>query len=156
MIEEFRDLLPGGLADMRVPGDFNLDQLKKGIKHELEHTTNPAIAREIAMDHLAEDPKYYDKLQAIEEMRFVVRQIIKEVWSQHLDNVMDAGDDLPWNNEEPGSDPDDPNNPANIYNANDSLNKVKPSVPGAAQKAGVGRGSGPAGGSSRRPGGNRI
>lgn len=90
------------------------------------------------------------------QIRFLVREIIKEAWSQHLDNVMDGGEDLPWNNEEPGSDPDDPNNPANIYNtANDSLSKVKPSVPGASQKAGVGRGSGPAGG-GRVPGGKRV
>ena len=33
----------------------------------MEHTTSKSIAKEIAMDHLWEDPKYYDKLSSIEE-----------------------------------------------------------------------------------------
>ena len=41
-------------------------QLNKGIKVELEHTNNKSIAKEIALDHLFEDPKYYDKLKKIE------------------------------------------------------------------------------------------
>ena len=42
------------------------NQLNKGIKVEMEHTKNKTKAKEIAMDHLFEDPKYYDKLQKIE------------------------------------------------------------------------------------------
>lgn len=41
-------------------------QLDKGIKVELEHTRDRTVAREIALDHLAEDPKYYDKLASVE------------------------------------------------------------------------------------------
>ena len=41
-------------------------QLDKGTKVELEHTSNRDVAREIALAHLAEDPKYYDKLDKIE------------------------------------------------------------------------------------------
>ena len=41
-------------------------QLLKGIKVEMEHTTDVRIATEIAMDHLWEDLKYYDKLASIE------------------------------------------------------------------------------------------
>lgn len=41
-------------------------QLAKGIKVELEHTSKRDVAREIALDHLAEDPKYYDKLAKVE------------------------------------------------------------------------------------------
>ena len=37
-------------------------QLNKGIKVELEHTSSKKVAREIALDHLSEDPAYYDKL----------------------------------------------------------------------------------------------
>lgn len=37
-------------------------QLKKGIKVEMDHTNNKKIAREITMDHLFEDPNYYNKL----------------------------------------------------------------------------------------------
>lgn len=41
-------------------------QLNKGVKVEMEHTSNKVKAKEIAMDHLFEDPKYYDKLEKIE------------------------------------------------------------------------------------------
>jgi|LakMenEpi03Aug12_release.lakeMendotaPanAssembly.Ray.scaffolds.fasta_scaffold169881_3 hypothetical protein len=41
-------------------------QLNKGIKVEMEHTKNKSKAKEIAMDHLFEDPNYYDKLKKIE------------------------------------------------------------------------------------------
>ena len=42
-------------------------QYNKGIKVEKkEHTTDKLKASEIAMDHLWEDPKYYDKLEKIE------------------------------------------------------------------------------------------
>lgn len=40
-------------------------QLNKGIKVEMEHTDTKKTAREIAMDHLAEDPNYYNKLSKI-------------------------------------------------------------------------------------------
>lgn len=42
-------------------------QLQKGIKVEREHTSSDAVAREIALDHLAERPDYYDQLKKIEE-----------------------------------------------------------------------------------------
>ena len=49
--------------------DYLKLELKKGIKTELEHTNDKNIAREIAMDHIYEDPKYYTKLSKIEEMK---------------------------------------------------------------------------------------
>ena len=42
------------------------DELDKGIKVEMEHTNNKAIAREIAMDHIYENPKYYTRLSTVE------------------------------------------------------------------------------------------
>ena len=39
-----------------------LKQIKKGIEVEMEHTDDPKIALKIAMDHIKEDPEYYDKL----------------------------------------------------------------------------------------------
>ena len=41
-------------------------QLKKGMKVEMEHSMGVKKAKKIAMDHLKEDPKYYDKLDKIE------------------------------------------------------------------------------------------
>jgi hypothetical protein len=43
-----------------------INQLMKGIAVEREHTNEVNLAMEIAMDHVAEDPKYYDKLEKIE------------------------------------------------------------------------------------------
>jgi len=43
-------------------------QLTKGIKIEMEHTDSKKIAKEIAMDHLFEDPNYYNKLAKIEKI----------------------------------------------------------------------------------------
>lgn len=54
-----KDLLPGGLADSKAPVDFDQEQLAIGTQHEMEHTDDTDLAREIAMDHLTEDPNYY-------------------------------------------------------------------------------------------------
>lgn len=62
-----KDLLPGGKGDDAPQSDFDDEQLQVGIQHELEHTEDEQIAREIAMDHLTEDPDYYRKLQSIEK-----------------------------------------------------------------------------------------
>jgi uncharacterized protein YneF (UPF0154 family) len=42
-------------------------QLRKGTKHELEHTTSRRMARKIAQDHLREDPHYYTHLLQMEK-----------------------------------------------------------------------------------------
>jgi hypothetical protein len=39
------------------------EQLKMGIKVEMEHTDDLKIAEKIARDHLNEDPHYYTKLK---------------------------------------------------------------------------------------------
>jgi hypothetical protein len=65
---EWVDRMKGGLADKRKPSDFDQKQLRKGIRVEREHTgDNTNLATEIAMDHLTEDPRYYDKLERIED-----------------------------------------------------------------------------------------
>lgn len=51
--------LQGGMAD------FDPEALAEGIRVEREHTKDPDLAREIAMDHLAEDPRYYEKLKKV-------------------------------------------------------------------------------------------
>ena len=59
--------IPGGLADKKKPSDFDAGALADGVKIELEHTSSRPIAQEIAMDHLTEDPQYYEKLRRIEK-----------------------------------------------------------------------------------------
>ena len=63
----YRDQLPGGRADRMLPAQFDSADLGEGTAHELEHTRDRKLAREIAMDHLAEDPKYYKKLRKLEK-----------------------------------------------------------------------------------------
>ena len=61
------DKIPGGLADKKKPSDFDPKKLAAGVKIEMEHTSDRAIAAEIAMDHLTEDAGYYEKLETIEK-----------------------------------------------------------------------------------------
>ena len=60
------ELLKGGFAAGMRPSDFDPEQLRIGTKVELEHTGDRRIAREIAMDHLAEHPAYYKELAKME------------------------------------------------------------------------------------------
>jgi DNA topoisomerase IB/2'-5' RNA ligase len=60
--------LSGGLADGKADAEFNQDDLNAGILIEMEHTDDKQVATEIAKDHLTEDPEYYNKLPAIEQM----------------------------------------------------------------------------------------
>lgn len=59
------DKIRGGKGDKAKPSDFDSEQLKMGIEVEMEHTKDRRLAREIAMDHLSEDPRYYSKLKKI-------------------------------------------------------------------------------------------
>ena len=60
-------------------------QLKKGIKVEMEHTNDVSRAKEIAMDHLKEDPNYYTKLKKIENKeQLIVRPVKKSVVDKFL------------------------------------------------------------------------
>jgi hypothetical protein len=70
------DQIPGGLAkgmtlkDIAKHHKMSPQTLKaefiKGYAVEREHTTDVNIAKEIALDHLYEDPNYYTKLSKIE------------------------------------------------------------------------------------------
>lgn len=54
--------LGGGKGDLTRPDQVDPTQLSTGIQIEMEHTNDPKIAQEIALDHLTEDPEYYTKL----------------------------------------------------------------------------------------------
>lgn len=85
-----KDEVKGGLADGMTAKDIAekhdvpvkdiTQQLNKGIKVEIEHTDSDQMAKEIALDHLFEDPKYYDKLEKVEEstQRKFIRNLIRE------------------------------------------------------------------------------
>ena len=58
------------LMDLAKKHKISLDkiksQLQRGIEVEMEHTKSKSIAKEIAMDHIFENPEYYVKLKKIE------------------------------------------------------------------------------------------
>jgi 8-oxo-dGTP pyrophosphatase MutT (NUDIX family) len=62
-----KDLLPGGEADNCPDREFSPKALAEGAEHEHEHTRNNQIAKEIAKDHLSEDPAYYEKIREVEK-----------------------------------------------------------------------------------------
>ena len=66
-LEIFSSQIPGGVGDNTNPEDVDPGQLAMGIEVEMEHTDDPEIAEEIALDHLTEDPEYYIKLKTIED-----------------------------------------------------------------------------------------
>lgn len=53
-------------------------QLKTGIAVEKEHTKKEDVAREIALDHLGEDPKYYVKLKKYVESVVKIGTLIED------------------------------------------------------------------------------
>ena len=65
----FEQDVPAGVGKHKgVPDEkFDPNELAMGIEVEKEHTDNPAIAKEIAKDHLAELPDYYTRLKKMEE-----------------------------------------------------------------------------------------
>ena len=55
-----KDLMPGGKGDNAPDTDFDAKQLAAGMKIEMEeHGLDEARAKEVAKDHLSEDPNYY-------------------------------------------------------------------------------------------------
>ena len=53
------DQIKGGKGDRLDPNDVDQQELLRGIQVEMEHTDRIMTAMEIALDHLAEDPMYY-------------------------------------------------------------------------------------------------
>jgi len=81
-----KDVLRGGAADNIPDREISQKALAEGAKHEHEHTNNGQIAKEIAKDHLSEDPRYYKKVKEIEKT--ARPRIIQELLEakRHSDN----------------------------------------------------------------------
>jgi hypothetical protein len=56
-----------GLAERHglTEADVDPEELRRGIEVELEHTDDPRVAKQIALDHLAEHRDYYTKLATL-------------------------------------------------------------------------------------------
>lgn len=79
-----KEALKGGKADGMPDKCFEKGELKKGKKHEAEHTKSKKAQKEIAKDHLAEDDDYYEKLEKMEKKSSalrVIKQIVKRIQS---------------------------------------------------------------------------
>ena len=66
--EEVYNLVSDKVQEIQKPSkeeDVDPKELKMGIKVEMEHTDDPSKAKIIALQHLAEDPKYYTKLASL-------------------------------------------------------------------------------------------
>jgi len=89
-LNESNNKVKGGLADKLSVKDiakkFDVssakieNEFKMGIKVELEHTKDKAVAKDIAMDHLAEMPDYYTRLNKLEDtaMKYWGKKEVKE------------------------------------------------------------------------------
>lgn len=67
-LEDIARKYAGQYYDYRNVLEVVKEQMKIGIKTEMEHTNNIKIAAEIAKDHIWEDLHYYTKLQKVEEV----------------------------------------------------------------------------------------
>lgn len=69
--QEFLDKPTGTVESIAKKHGVSVDQIKnqlaKGVKVELEHTSDRTVAHEIALDHLGEEPDYYDRLEQAEK-----------------------------------------------------------------------------------------
>jgi hypothetical protein len=100
--EEVYSLVSGKIQEIQTPAkekEVDPKELKMGIKVEMEHTDDPAKAKVIALQHLAEDPKYYTKLaslgleektltEAIDSSKFDFRPHIASLTKHMLDSGM--------------------------------------------------------------------
>lgn len=101
--------LKSGKGDKLTAKDVNQNQLKKGIKIEMEHTNDREKAEEIALDHLSENPKYYTDLEKLEakekigentmklkDFYFDEKTIIKETGEMSRDSIKPGGEYYDW------------------------------------------------------------
>lgn len=86
--------IPGGRGAGKSLDAFDPRELAAGAKVEMEHTTDPAIAREIATDHLTEMPDYYDRLKKMESQGAAKESA--DLLTQALDELAEAAEKRSW------------------------------------------------------------
>lgn len=59
ILDEHEEVIPGGKGEGLKPEDVDPKEFLVGTAVEEEHSKDKAYAQEIALDHLAENPKYY-------------------------------------------------------------------------------------------------
>lgn len=73
------EVLKGGKGDNLSPNDVDSKQLSIGLKVEREHTNDTEKIEEIALDHLAENKKYYSELveKGLVDEKDAIKEYIK-------------------------------------------------------------------------------
>jgi hypothetical protein len=85
------------LNEIQTPAnekDVDPKELSMGIKVEMEHTDDKAKAKIIALQHLAEDPKYYTKLKSLDLEEAIVGDKIECDNCDWSWDISSGGDDL--------------------------------------------------------------
>jgi hypothetical protein len=101
-----KDMLPGGQADNMPDSKFNKKKLQHAQKHEMEHTNNPAIAKEVAKDHMLEDENYYKKIEKIEKLSALLKLSTVRTVMGHESNAdvtMPAAEDMAFLSDKPSN-----------------------------------------------------
>lgn len=85
-----KDLLPGGKADNVPDREFSSQTLSEGQKDERDHTNNDQVAKEIAKDHLLQDPQYYKKEKLIEKAAQpeIIQRVTKNANSVYMNQAL--------------------------------------------------------------------
>jgi len=88
------DKLEGGLGDDGDMMQYDPQEVLKGVEVEMEHTKDPKIALEIAMDHLEELSDYYTRLEKMENQG---EKDLNSLNSEENDseNEIEIDDDVP-------------------------------------------------------------
>jgi hypothetical protein len=85
---------PPRMASETLPG-ITKEMIEEGVKVEMEHTDNEDTARQIAVDHLAEETDYYKKLKKVEAQNLAPTQ-----WPYYVLNdkgqLVDEENQNPW------------------------------------------------------------
>lgn len=92
-----KDRLHGGKADNIPDREFSPTSLSEGQEDEREHTDNDQVAKEIAKDHLSQDPQYYKKEKLIEQLPAK----IASVYSQQLKNLANFREPIVYDQSKP-------------------------------------------------------
>ena len=103
------EAIEGGLADGAEPSQFSSEQIIKGMEVEMEHSDDPKVALEIAMDHLTEIPDYYDHLENMEANAQGAEEIVPDMGDEAtpedaIDALGDGANTAPADDDSPSED----------------------------------------------------
>lgn len=99
-----KDKIPGGIGDKKDIKDFCPKQVAMGIRVELEHTSDKAIAEDIVKDHLTEDPMHYTKLKEVEKSELQERWDLIKAKLDSSKSILDMKEAMQPEQEEEGQD----------------------------------------------------